>query len=194
MIEIRQFVETDRDYIRKICMDTANKGYNTNPRKRECIANMFIDYYLDFEPQNCFVAVDEGIPCGYIVCSANPELFQQKFKEVYIPKVFKKSFLIGLFSKITAGTSKKLDNLLGGGGFHINIDDKHQGLKLGPKLLTALGKHLFANGHKYMYLVTKNRKTRGYGFYKHFGFEEAKKCGFGTLCLAYDLGKISEKE
>ena len=59
-------------------------------------------------------------------------------------------------------------------------------------LLTAMGKHLKALGYKYMYLVTENRKTRGYGFYMHYGFEEAKKCALGTLCLTYDLSKISE--
>ncbi len=193
MIEIRKYKPEDREYVRKICMDTAKKGYNKNPRKRECIANMFIDYNIECEPENCFVAVEDDIPCGYMVCYTNRELFEEKMKKVYIPKIMKKSVVLGLFTKICVATNKKLYKQFGGGEFHINIDEKYQGKKIGPKLMTAMALHLRNNSQKYMYLVTQNRKTRGYGFYMHYGFFEAKKCGAGTLCLAYDVAKIDEK-
>lgn len=194
MLEIRNYIESDREIIRTICKDTGRKSFQKTEKKRETLCYMFMDYYLDWEPENVFVATYDGVPCGYIVCSTNKELFQQKMKEIYIPKLFKYSWVLGVFTKICASTSKKLDNLFNGGGFHINIDDKHQGLKIGPKLLTTLGRHLKDKGHKYIYLVTQNRKTRGYGFYRHFGFEEAKKMAGGTLALTFDLDKVEEKE
>ena len=55
-----------------------------------------------------------------------------------------------------------------------------------------MGVHLKDMGLKYMYLVTANRKTRGYGFYRHFGFDEVGKCGGGSIALSYDLNKIEE--
>ncbi len=193
MIEIRNFIESDRGIIRNICKDTGRKSFQKSEKKRESICLMFMDYYLDYEPENVLVAVSDGVPCGYIVCSTNKELYQQKMKEVYLPKIFKISFILGLFTKICLASAKKCDNLFNGGGFHINIAPTHQGLKLGPKLLTSMGKHLKDNGHKYMYLITQNRKTRGYGFYMHYGFFEGKKLMGGTLALAYDLNKIDEK-
>ena len=191
MVTIRKFEEKDRNIIRKICMDTGKKSFQKSEKKRNFIALMWIDYYMDFEPDNIFVADDDGTACGYVLCSTNRELFNNKMKEVYIPKVKKISFLLWLFSKITVKTSYKLDGKFGG-GFHINIDDAHQGLKLGPKLLTTMGVHLKNKGLRYMYLVTANRKTRGYGFYKHFGFDEVGRCGGGSIALAYDLSKIEE--
>lgn len=194
MIQIRKYQPSDRDAVRKICMDTAKKGFNKNPKKRECVCNMFIDYNIEQEPENCFVAVDGDKVCGYIVCSIEKDKYIAKMQEIYIPKVFKKSFILGVFTKICLSTSKKLDNEFNGGGLRINIDERYQGKKIGPQLLTTLSNHLSSLGHKYMYLVTQNRKTRGYGFYMHYGFYEAKKCGAGTLCLAYDVSKTNNKE
>ncbi len=193
MIEIRKYKDEDNAAVRKICMDTAKPGYNKSPRKRECMCYMFVDYSLEQEKDNCFVAVDNGKVCGYIVCSTDKQKYIEKMKQIYIPKVFKKSFILGVFAKICLSTSKKLDEMFDGGGLHINIDAEHQGQKIGPKLLTALALHLKSIGHKYMYLVTQNRKTRGYGFYMHYGFYEAKKCGAGTLCLTYDVDNVKNK-
>ncbi len=189
MITIRKFEEKDRETIRKICMDTGKKSFQHSEKKRDFIAIMWIDYYMDFEPENIFVADDDGTACGYIVSSTNSELFYQKMKEIYLPKIKKISLFLHLFSKIAVKTSYKYDKKYGA-DFHINVDDAHQGHKLGPKLLTTLGVYLKEKGVTHMYLVTANRKTRGYGFYTHFGFEEVGKCGGGSIALAFDLSKI----
>ncbi len=191
MITIRKFEERDRQAVRKICMDTGKKSFQKSEKKRDFIGIVWIDYYMDFEPENIFVVDDDGQACGYVCCSTNRELFNQKMKEIYLPKVKKISFILWLFTKILVKTSYKYDAKYGG-GFHINIDDAHQGLKLGPKLLTTMGVHLKGLGFKNMYLITANRKTRGYGFYRHFGFEEVGRCGGGSIALAYDLNKIEE--
>lgn len=189
---IRKYNEADRERIRNICKDTANKKYNKVESDRENICYMFIDYYLDFEPENVFVADDNGKACGYIVCSTNAEKYNKKMKEIYLKKIFNNSFIMGIFTKICLKTSNKL-NLLYNGGFHINVDEQHQGLSLGPKLLTTLGAYLKSHGYQYMYLVTENKKTRGYSFYKHFGFVEVKKYFGGSLALIFDLNNIDEK-
>lgn len=194
MITIRKFRPADRAVIRKICMDTGKKSFQKSAKKREFIALMFIDYYLDYEPENVFVADDDGVACGYIVCSTNKQLFKEKMKQVYLPKIRKISLILAIFTRFCIRTSWRLDQQLGGGGFHINIDAAHQGQKIGPRLLTALGQHLAAAGHPYMYLITANRKTRGYGFYRHYGFTEVAKCPGGSLALAFDLSKIDTKK
>ena len=186
MIKIEHYKPIYRDTIRKICADTAKGSYAIKPKKREAICNTYIDYYLDCEPQNCFVATDNGKACGYIVCSTNAELYQQKFKTIYLKKISQNNKMLGIFAGISLKVSKKLDEKYSG-GFHINIDSQHQGQHIGNYLLTALGQHLQKNNVNYMYLVTKNRKTRGYGFYSHFGFKEVKKYFLGSLALAYDL-------
>ncbi len=193
MIELRKYRTSDRDAVRKICIDTGAKSFQKKEDLRESLALMFVDYYLDFEPENVFVADDEGQVCGYIVTSTNKKLFEEKCMDVLYPKIKKIRWWLGVFFKICTKSSLKMDEMLGGGGFHINIDEAHQGNKLGPKLLTTMGVHLKKKGFKYLYLITKNRKTRGYSFYSHYGFEEICTFGIGQPALAFSLENIKEK-
>lgn len=193
MIKIRKYNAKDEWCVRKICMDTANKTCQT-PKGRELVALLFVDYYLNCEPENVFVAEDEGAVCGYIVCSTNKTLFSEKMKQIYLPKIKKISFLFWIFAKICVKTSYKLDKDLNSGGFHMNIDLQHQGCKLGPKLLISMGQHLLNCGHENMYLVTANSKTRGYGFYTHFGFTKLKHCGGSSIALFYNLNNLKTNE
>lgn len=185
MVEIKSYQDVFREQIRNICMETAKKNY----KKNDNVCLMFLDYYLDNEPENVFLAVEENKVAGYIVCSTDASLYQEKMKSIYIPKLMKRSLILGIFSKICLKVSKKLD-IKYSGGFHINITKDYQGLKLGPKLLNHLGNHLKNKGNRYMYLVTENKKTRGYGFYKHFGFDEAKHYIGGSIALIYNLEKL----
>ena len=188
----RKFEPNDRDEVRRICMDTAKGRFAVKPVLREIVANMFIDYNIDFEPQNCIIAYD-GEVCGYCAYGTDLDLLKKQTDEVYAPRVSKKNFIYAQFLKTCVKTSVKLGKKYKGGGFHLNVAKSSQGKSVGPKLLTLMGLHLRNLGYKFMYLVTENRKTRGYGFYRNFGFEEAEKCGLGTLCLIFDLSLIDEK-
>ncbi|MGN1208037.1 MAG: hypothetical protein ACI4TI_01040 [Christensenellales bacterium] len=194
MIKIRKYQDKDFESVRKICMDTAKGSFSIKPAKREAVAKMYIDYNLKYEPEHCFVAVDENdVVCGYCAYSCDMQKLQSAIKYDIAKQVSEINILYSAFLKICTKTSVKLSKFYGGGGFHLNIDNSHQGLSVGPMLLAVMGKHLQKLGYKQMYLVTENRKTRGYGFYMHYGFEESKKCGMGTLCLTFDLQKIDEK-
>jgi len=194
MIEIRPYREEYKESIRKICANTAKGSFAIKPKKREAICLTYIDYYLKYEPENVLVSfdTDNNIACGYIVCSTNSNLYQQKFKEEFLPKIKKNSFILYLFTKICCKVNKELDEKFSG-GFHINIDSNYQGKKIGNLLLTACGQNLLNKNVNYMYLVTENRKTRGYGFYMHFGFKETKKYFLGSLCLTYNLKNLKEQ-
>jgi len=184
---IRLYKDSDLLYIKKICQDTAINGFDKSGKKRELVYLMYLAYYVEFEKTNCLVLVDDnGLPHGYIVFSTNPKLYEEKMRNYIRKKIFKGSFFVGLFSifqdKISFNLNEKYN-----GGFHINIDKENQGMKYGPKLLDAAAVKIKECGGKYMYLVTKNKKTKGYPFYIHYGFVEVKKYPFGSLSLKYKL-------
>jgi len=184
-IRIRKYQPSDRDAIRLICKDTANRKFAKNEKKREAMCLMFIDYFLDFEPDNCFVAVEGKMPVGYIVCSTDAEKYDREFRKRYIPTIRKISIPMAIFTLLCLKTSNRL-NRTHNGGLHINVDASHQGLKIGPRLLSSLSRHLHKKGYPYMYLVTQNNKTRGYHFFTHFGFHEIRQCFGGTIALAFE--------
>lgn len=194
MLRIRRYQPGDREAVRRICMDTAKGSFRTKPKKREAVAAMFIDYNLECEPEHCFVAEEDGRVCGYCAYSADMDKLRAAMHGDLYRRVFHINPVYAWFMRGCAATSAKLAKRYGGGGFHLNVEEGHQGQKIGPKLLAVMGKHLAVSlGYRYMYLVTENRRTRGYSFYRHFGFVEAARCGLGTLCLTYDLSGIDER-
>lgn len=191
MLIIRRYRADDREAVRRICMDTAKGSFRTKPKKREAVAAMFIDYNIECEPEHCFVAEEDGRVCGYCAYSADMDKLREAMHGDLFRRVWHINPVYALFMRGCARTSEKLAAKFGGGGFHLNVEEGHQGQKIGPKLLSVMGKHLAAAlSYRYMYLVTENRRTRGYSFYRHYGFCEAARCGLGTLCLTYDLTGI----
>ncbi len=173
-------------------MDTANKNFQS-AKRREFVATLFVDYYLQWEAENVFVAEENDKVVGYVVCSTNKTLFNQKMKEIYLPKIKKISFFFWVFAKICVKTSWQLDSKLNSGGFHLNVSKNFQGKKIGPKLLNSLGQHLINEGYNYMYLITANKKTRGYGFYTHLGFKQFKKCLGNSIALCFNLKDVNNQ-
>ncbi|MDE5546991.1 MAG: GNAT family N-acetyltransferase [Anaeroplasmataceae bacterium] len=163
-------------------METAKKGF----QNKEVVCWMFLDYYLESESEHAYVLVDNDVVIGYIVASTNAKLYEKQMKEKWIPKIRKQSLFLGIFSKICLLVSKPLDQKYSG-GFHMNITPKYQKLGLGKRLLDVLRNHLSLYGYSYLYLITENERTRGYGFYKHYGFKEVKKYLTGSLALTYNI-------
>lgn len=187
---IRKFKAQDKNQVRKICMDTAAKSFRKNAAKRELVAKMFIDYNVDFEPKNCLVAEQDGEILGYCAYCTNTEKLLEKTK--YIANSIKNP-VYSLFFRACSATSARLGKKYGGGGLHLNVKPEAQGRKIGSKLLAAMGLYLKSVGFEYMYLVTQNRKTRGYSFYSRYGFTEAQKCGLGSICMTFNLKEIENK-
>jgi ribosomal protein S18 acetylase RimI-like enzyme len=185
-VVIRNYIESDREPLQRILKNEASYTTKRNgggsEKKKECLCYMYCDYYFDFEPENVFVAVDNGEPCGFIVGSTDWNLFSSKMNEIYIPKINKNCKLWGAFHKLCVAVNKKQDNA-GGVAFHINIDHNHQGKKIGTKLMTCMFENAAKKGKKFLYLVTMNSKTAGYAFYKKLGFDVVKRYPGGSLMM-----------
>lgn len=182
MFYIRKYQLKDKEVLREICMETAKKGY----QKNEAVCWMFLDYYLESEPDNVFILCNDDQAIGYIVASTNAKRYQERMKSKWIPMIQKKSILLGIFSKICLRTAQPLD-VKYGGGFHMNIRLKYQRLGLGKRLLDVMKYHLLSKGNSYLYLITQNKRTRGYGFYRHYGFKVLKQYFSGSIALVYEL-------
>ncbi len=70
-IIVRPFEERDRESIRRICRETGLKGDPTRLffEDEEVIPLLYADYYLDYEPDACFVAEAGGRVVGYQIGS-----------------------------------------------------------------------------------------------------------------------------
>ena len=68
-IGIRPYQQKDKQAVRGICIATSGLPVETQ-RQKEPLLLQYCDYYLEQEPEACFVAVDKtDTPVGYIPVS-----------------------------------------------------------------------------------------------------------------------------
>ena len=102
MIQIRPFSNTDREVLRQICCNVADRG---NPIEnffpdREFAADLLIKYYTDYEPENSFVAESNGQVVGYINASLDNRRYGLVLIFIIIPFAFLKGIIRGVFFRI----------------------------------------------------------------------------------------------
>jgi hypothetical protein len=70
---IREFHHKDREAIRDIARSTGQKGNPTSTffEDEEVIPMVFADYYIEYEPESCFVAEADGRVVGYMLGCKN---------------------------------------------------------------------------------------------------------------------------
>lgn len=202
-IVVRKFERGDRESIRRIACDTAFLELPVEEfiKDREILADVLTQYYTDYEPDSCFVAVENGNVIGYIIGARDVKLMNKIFKIKILPKLIIKSLRTGILLRRNTlrfflhvlisffkgefyipDFSKRYPATL-----HINIDKNFRGYKAGKSLM-----------ERYMSFLKEN-KIPGV----HFGTisEEAKlfftKLGFRMLFegkrsyLQYAIGKIA---
>jgi GNAT superfamily N-acetyltransferase len=86
---VRPFAERDRASIRRICRETGLKG---DPARlffedEEVIPLICTDYFLDYEPDACFVAEVGGRVAGYIISSLDERRRRRIMRSRIYPKV-----------------------------------------------------------------------------------------------------------
>ena len=183
-VDVRPYTAGDREAVRSICMATAQPQPRTES-KRLFVYQTSCDYYLDCEPENCFVAEEtdengEKRIVGYLLCAADCEDYARRFKDKYMPKLKQ-------YSKVNAYFART-DILLYGqfAAFfpaHIRLavlpPYRRQGIAralvdaIRPQLLSQRGKGILA--------VAPKRNTAAKAFFAAYGFSVIRDFGGGTV-------------
>ncbi len=184
-VSVRPYEARDYDQVRLICIALAGKSIRSETR-RTYILKMYCDYYIEKEPSNCFVAVDndeesgEEKVVGYILCAADCENYAKNFIKNYVPKIKETGRLSGftarsevfLYSRYAAFFPAHL---------HIDILPAYQRQGLGHALVNTLLEHLRGMKVKGVMLVVGRKNEKGKSFYRKFGFSEVAKVGPGIV-------------
>lgn len=88
-VVVRKFQSKDRGRVRDIARNTGQKG---NPTKTyfeddEVVPIVFTDYFMDYEPESCFVAEVGGVVIGYLVATKDVRRYYKVFWLKIIPRL-----------------------------------------------------------------------------------------------------------
>ena len=184
---VRQYTESDRDAVHLVCMATAEHRVRSESR-RLFVLRTTCDYYLDSEPENCFVAektLEDGTSrvVGYILCAADCEAYARRFRDKILPKIKE-------YSKMYARVART--DVLMYGRFamffpaHLRLavlpDDRGKGV--GTALVEALLERLQAQRSKGVVVILNKKNSAAQEFFKARGFSPLQPIGSG---FAYGL-------
>lgn len=183
-MQIRPYQADDANTVRYICRATAQSKRYT--KYINLVTALYCDYYIEREPDNCFVLTDEfDKPVGYILCSSDDEKYQRDFAP-YLKKARKDSFIeaVGhrIEQKLTANERAKYPAHL-----HIDILPSFQGRGGGRSLINALIAKLRSQGVSGLRLTVSQSNKGAVAFYERLGFVRIKRIGSLAYVYAMDL-------
>lgn len=167
MIKVRKYEKEDYDSVRKICANTSSEPFKSNADLRETCLKVFCDYYIEREPQNCFVAVDDnGTIAGYILCAIRFDKWKEDFYKHYLAGSTELTRMMGQGSiDDLSQNAKEFPAHL-----HIDISEQYQHQEIGTMLWNALKEHLLENSVKGIQLGVAADNAGAISYYKKMGF------------------------
>ena len=137
MAVIRPYEPKDKENVRNVCLATGPANAY-EPKERIFLLACFCDYYIEKEPELCFVVENAaGEAAGYIFCAVNYKSYRRVFKKEYVKRAGAAGLTKGLYALFTGVPlwlyAKKYPAHL-----HIDILPAYQRAGLGHRLMDAL--------------------------------------------------------
>lgn len=179
-IKIRPYSQNDRDSVRQIAWDTAFFGGSAAVffENKEVFTDFLTCYYIDYEPQSCFVAAAGDEVIGYLIGAKDTKakrrgLFPKiLFKAIKQGVFFRKKnlhFILSCLKSLMRGEFKSPDfSCEYPATMHINIKERFRSQGIGAKLITVYLDYLKKEKVKGLHLATLSEKAAR--FYEKLGF------------------------
>lgn len=167
---IRPYNENDKEDVRFVCLNSEGPC-KLSKRGRNFALAVYCDYYIDNEPENCFVAVDENDKAiGYVICAEDFDNFKEVYINEYYPKIGKWEYRRRR-SALRAIASQEKYKADYPAHLHIDILPEYQHMGSGRKLMDALCDNLHKKEIKGVMFTVWHKNYNAIKFYEKYGFE-----------------------
>lgn len=215
--KIRPYAPADRAAVRRICCDTADAGHPVEAffDDRELIADLLMNYYVEFEPESAWVVErcdDPGKPAiagkvlGYLTGCLDTGRFRRTMLWRIAPKALFRAFMRGTWW--AAPTRKLIKNNWSlwwhsaqnfsislseyPAHLHINLQSQMQGQGIGSQLIDRFLDQLRAANIPGVHLSTREDNMAAVSFFEKKGFARLDrrpflKLGPGQNNIRYSL-------
>lgn len=177
-LTIRPYESKDKENVRFVHLNSDGPCKKSKRSINFGLA-VYCDYYIEKEPENCFVAVDENDRAiGYIISTEDFDKFYPVFVNEYYTRIKKWEFRRRKSALRSVIPHEKYKEEYPA-HLHIDVLPEYQRMGLGHQMTQALIAHLKEKKVKGIMLTTWIRNEKGRGFYDKYGFTllaEMKNC------------------
>jgi GNAT superfamily N-acetyltransferase len=181
-VQIRSYQPEDWQDLYRICLETGDSGADATALYQypDLLGHFYAAPYALFEPELTFMLEDELGACGYILATANSELFAERMETQWLPKLRLQYPLpdpqnlsrdVSMIRVIHKGYQADPQICLEyPAHLHIDLLLRAQKKGQGKLLMQTLFAALRSRGIKGVHLGVGSRNTNGIAFYQHIGF------------------------
>ncbi len=185
-MKIAPYNESHRDAVRQICLETGPAAALTDERTAAYILADYCNYYLDCEPEHCFVLEDDdGKARGYIICAADNKAYRERFAPY--AQIIKKNAGKAYIETVAEQFALRLFSQKYPAHLHIDISDDYTGQGMGSELIETLLARLKEEGVRGVMLIAGSGNTGALRFYRRHGFKKIISL-FGATIMGKSLG------
>lgn len=189
----RPYRSSDREAVRHICCETADKGAPVEHffRDREIFADLVTRYYTDEEPGTVWVAESGGRIVGYLTGCLDTRRYRRALRFRIIPAAAVRALARGtllhpeswkLIGKILREKSWHSTDLTRyPAHFHIDILEALRGQNAGRLLVEKFLERCRAHGVPGIHLVTRADNTAAHRFFERMGFVKLSPTTYGRI-------------
>ena len=186
MVKIRPFDESDRNAIRQLCCDVADRGEAIENIffDREIAADLLTSYYTDYEPQSSFIAEVDGKVVAYINGCLDNRRYGLAVLFLIIPKLIIKGLIRGVFLRrelwqILKAMLRNWRRILvwrkqsfhsHQGHLHIGVAKVFRGQQLGEQLMNTLLSYVKGRNIDEITASANDDNVAACHFFEHLGF------------------------
>lgn len=168
-ITIRPYEERDRDGVRFACLNSEGPCDLTEA-EQHFILTTYCDYYIEREPENCFVAANERDEAvGYVICTEDYDRFRPVFLADYLPRISESEPSHRRSAALSTVLQEKYKAEYPA-HLHIDLLPDYQRRGAGSRLIDALRAHLKRKGVPGVMLTVGSSNLVGQSFYQKYGF------------------------
>jgi ribosomal protein S18 acetylase RimI-like enzyme len=169
VMTIRPFQDKDKDDVRFVCLNSEGPC-DLNEADQHFILTTYCDYYIEREPQNCYVAADDtDRAVGYIFCAESFDGFFPVFLRDYASRFSLSQENYRISASHSADLQQKYKSEYPA-HLHIDLLPEYQRMGLGHKLVDTLAEHLRSKGIPGVMLTVGTLNKVGQSFYNKYGF------------------------
>lgn len=169
MVTIKNYEEKYRDDVRMVCLKTGPGSALTDKKMHDYILGTYCDYYIEREPQNVLVLVDENDKAqGYCFGATNFGRYIKAFKP-YLKKV-RKTGAMNYISALAEIFGHRIFAKKYPAHIHIDLNEGFRGNGNGSEMVKRQLENLKKQEAKGVMLITGAGNTGAIKFYSRLGF------------------------
>lgn len=168
-MKVVPYCEKYRQQVQNICLTTGPSEALTDSTVGSCILSNYCNYYIENEPEHCFILLDEEDNAqGYILCAADYRVYRSRFAS-YAGVVRSKGGM--MFAEMLGEQiALRFFGRRYPAHLHIDISEEYTGKGWGTELMNALISRLESEGVRGIMLIVGAGNKGAIRFYTRHGF------------------------